>query len=317
MKTLSTAILFCFIILCSFAQKEPVEPYTEEQLGQALFFDPILSLDSTISCASCHKPEFAFADTVAFSKGVGDSLGIRNTPSVMNITYRPFYFYDGKVTTLEEQAIFPIENPIEMHLDFKEALRRLQGSELYNELFKQVFQDAPDSSSLVRALASFQSTLESDGSAPHDQWISGNNPDALSPSQLRGREIYFGKAKCSECHFGVDFTNDEFRNIGLYDGKELNDTGRFAITKDSSDLGKFKTPGLRNVALTAPYMHNGQFKTLEEVIDFYNQPYNVVSQPINMDTLMLNPLHLSQEEKTDLVDFLHTLTDETFNFSMN
>ena len=315
MKLISLTILFSFIILSSLVEEQTVEPITEEELGQQLFFDPILSLDSTISCATCHKPEFAFADTVAFSKGVGDSLGIRNTPSVMNITYRPFYFYDGKVTTLEEQAIFPIENPIEMHLDFKEAVHRIQANKKYDELFRMVFQEAPDSSNIVSALANFQSTLESDGSAPHDQWISGNNPDALSPSQLRGREIYFGKAKCNECHFGVDFTNDEFRNIGLYDGKELTDTGRFAITKDSTDLGKFKTPGLRNVTLTAPYMHNGQFKTLEEVIDYYDQPYNFVSQPINMDTLMLDPLHLSQEEKTDLVNFLSALTDVTFPFS--
>ena len=133
----------------------------------------------------------------------------------------------------------------------------------------------------------------------------------MTASQMRGREVFIGDGKCFDCHFGPDFTGDEFKNIGLYDGKTLLDKGRFDITGDSADLGKFKVPGLRNVTLTAPYMHNGQFKTLEEVIEYYDNPYAFIEAPINIDTLMLEPLNLSAKEKQDLLNFLHSLTDAT------
>jgi len=157
-------------------------------------------------------------------------------------------------------------------------------------------------------------SLESNGSAPSDLWLTDTDPNALTESQVRGRAIFEDKGKCLECHFTPDLTGDEFRNIGLYDGITWTDRGRFEITKDSSDLGKFKTPSVRNVALTAPYMHNGQFKTLEEVVDFYDNPYDFVANPINLDTLMVEPLNLTDLEKTDLVNYLHALTDQTFPY---
>lgn len=309
--------VFVFIVVISTVfsctdslPKEVKEVTTEIDLGRKLFFDPILSQDRSISCGSCHKPEFAFADNRSFSRGVNDSLGKRNTPSVMNMASRSHFFYDGRASSLEEQAIGPIENPIEMNLSIDSAVYRLQHSEVYILLFDKIFKDEPTKENLASALASFQRGLESDGSAPHDLWINDIELTALSTSQQRGRELFLGKAKCFDCHFGPDFTGDEFRNIGLYDEREYKDKGRFDITKDTADLGKFKVPGLRNVALTAPYMHDGSIETLEEVIDFYSDLYMFVPNPINLDTIMRDPLKLSVTEKEDLVNFLHSLTDE-------
>jgi len=315
-KQILLIIFLLFVFLSSFTRQEKSHESieTKEALGQELFFDKVLSLDSTIACASCHKPEFAFADTVAFSKGVGDSTGIRNTPSLMNLAYGDYFFYDGRVATLEEQAIVPIESPIEMHLDFAEAVKRIQAKSVYQKYFAEVYAAPPDSANILNALKAFQETLETDGSSPHDQWVMDVDPDALSESQLRGRDLFIEDGKCFDCHFGPFFTGDEFRNIGLYDGIEWKDSGRFSISKDSTDLGKFKTPGLRNVALTAPYMHDGRFKTLEEVVDFYSNPYDFVAKPINMDPLMVKPMDFTDQEKKDLVNFLHALTDETFVF---
>lgn len=279
------------------------------ELGADLFFDPILSLDSTISCGSCHQPKFAFADSVAFSKGVGDSLGERNTPSVMNMAFRPYFFYDGRAATLEEQAQGPIENPVEMHLDYNLAVRRIIGESRYQKQFKEAYGSAPDSALVLAALATFVRSLESDGSAPQDRWLSGGDIRAINNAQFRGRTVFLDKGKCFDCHLGPDFTNDEFRNVGLYEGNSGDDLGRFKITGDSTDLGKLKVPGLRNVALTAPYMHDGRFKTLEEVIDYYDDPSQFVSNSINRDTSLNKPLRLTAQEKDDLLQFLHSLTD--------
>jgi cytochrome c peroxidase len=198
-----------------------------------------------------------------------------------------------------------------MNLKIEEAVKRLNDSELYSILFLKLYAEEPTKENLVIALAEFQRTLESDGSAPHDKWMNDEDPAALSISQQRGRELFLDKAKCFDCHFGPDFTGDEFRNIGTYDEKQYKDKGRFDETKDSNDLGKFKVPGLRNIALTAPYMHDGSLETLEEVIEYYSDPYMFVETPINMDSIMITPLRLTYHEKEDLVNFLHSLTDET------
>lgn len=282
---------------------------TAVELGEKLFFDPILSLDKTIACASCHKPEFAFADNVPFSLGVGDSLTKRNTPSVMNMVFRPYFFFDGRVANLEDQAMIPIEDPREMHLRFDSALYRVRQSEVYDSLFRIVYEEAPDSLGILSVIAEYVRSLESDGSAPHDRWMNGEET-AMTASQIRGRDLFLNKGKCFDCHFSPDFTGDEFKNIGLYDGVKFTDRGRFEISEDSTDLGKFKVPGLRNVALTAPYMHNGKFETLEEVVDYYDKPSLFVSNPINRDTILNKPMGLTATEKEDLVNFLHSLTDE-------
>lgn len=299
-------VVIGFLSLVGFKQ----ETITKEKLGQMLFFDPILSGDESISCASCHKPDFAFADTVAFSKGVNGKLATRNTPSVMNVAAREALFWDGRTATLHEQALFPIKNPNEMNLPLDVAVKRLNASKKYRSLFYQVFNQYPNENNLGLAIEAYENTLET-SDTPNDRWLN-DEPNGLTEQQIRGRNIFRVKAKCFECHFSPDFTVDDFRNIGLFNGKNYNDSGRYHITKDLNDIGKFKVPGLRNIAITAPYMHDGSLKTLREVIDYYNEPDRFVSNSHNRDSLLQQPLHLTENEKLDLEAFLHSLTDDRF-----
>ena len=283
---------------------------TKAQLGEKLFSEKILSLDSSVSCSSCHKPAFAFADTSAFSVGINGKLTKRNTPSVLNMKNRPYYFWDGRAGSLQQQALMPIANPDEMGLPVEEAVKRLNENAAYRTLFLKIFQQSPTKENLGFALAAFENTLETTDSK-FDDW--SNNLSKLSVQEEAGRQLFIGdKAKCFNCHFMEDFTDDGFKNIGLYDGKELNDLGHYNFKKEDRNLGKFKTPGLRNVAVTAPYMHNGMFKTLEEVIDYYNDPYKIVNNPINIDPALKKPLRLTFKEKQQLIAFLKTLTDRKF-----
>jgi cytochrome c peroxidase len=286
-------------------------PETEAELGKLLFSDPILSKDYTVSCASCHIPAYAFADTAATSKGVGGINGDRNTPSAMNVVLHGFFFWDGRAKTLEEQALAPIENPKEMNLPVDEAIARLRNSYMYKIFFEKIYNDEPNRTNLAKAIAAFERTLETSES-PFDIWKFYDKPDAVSEAAKRGFEIFNKKGKCIECHFGGNLALNEFRNVGLFDGKELNDSGRAVITGNPCDIGRFKVAPLRNVAVTAPYMHNGMFKTLKEVIEFYNDPEKIVPGSINRDTTLLKPLGLSEIEKADLEAFLHTLTDKQF-----
>ncbi len=291
-------------------QSNEVEPLTREELGRMLFEEPLLSADGTIRCASCHLPEFAFGDTAAVSVGVGGQKGTRNTPPITNMGFRSAFFWDGRAATLEEQVLRPIENPIEMALPLTEAIARLRADARYARYFQQVYGRLPDTAALADALAAFIRTLET-ADTPFDRWMQGDE-NAMSAAAVRGRAIFIGKGKCFDCHFGPDFTGDEFRNIGLYNGQDLNDPGRFAVTKDSADLGRFKVPGLRNVAVSAPYMHHGAFRTLREVIDYYDNPDRFVPNSIGRDTLLARPLGLTEAEKDDLEAFLHALTDDRF-----
>ncbi len=303
------AVVLVFVI-SSFFEKENAAIKTKAALGKKLFSEKILSKDSSVSCASCHIPAFAFADTVAFSKGIGGRLTLRNTPSVLNMKNRPYYFWDGRAITLEEQALLPIQNPDEMGLPIDEAVKRLNENKEYILLFKKIFNRPPDAKNLAAAFSAFEQTLETVDSK-FDDW--SNNLKELTPQEERGRQLFVGdKAKCFDCHRMEDFTNDEFKNIGLYDGGALSDAGLYNITKKQSDLGKFKTPGLRNVAVTAPYMHNGKFKTLEQVMTYYNNPNAFVEDPINIDDALKKPLGLSLQEKKDIIAFLKTLTDKRF-----
>lgn len=285
-------------------------PKDAEALGEVLFHEKMLSLDSSISCASCHQPEKAFADTVAFSNGIGGHITKRNVPSVLNMKNRSYFFYDGRSPSLEHQALGPITNPEEMGMTIEETLYRLNSNTWYRQAFMHIYNDTATEQHLGNALAAFEKTLETSNST-FDAWT--NNAGKLTASEERGRQVFVGdKAKCFDCHFMEDFTDDEFKNIGLFDGKLLNDSGRMVITGNKNDLGKFKTPGLRNVAVTAPYMHNGMFNTLEQVIDYYNNPRKTVAHPINIDPALSKPLGLTTMEKKDLVAFLKTLTDKKY-----
>jgi len=308
---LFTGLLVMLLALLAFSIDRPLKKIrTKAQLGEKLFSERLLSKDSSISCASCHKPDFAFADTVAFSTGIFGKLTSRNTPSVLNMKNRPYFFWDGRAASLEEQALVPIANPDEMGLPIPEAVNRLNQSPEYRKLFKKIFGRLPDAKNLAAAFSAFEKTLETDESR-FDAWA--NNEGELTASEERGRQLFISeKAKCFDCHSMVDFTDDKFKNIGLYNGADRNDAGRFDITKNNPDLGRFKTPGLRNVAVTAPYMHDGRFKTLEQVVQFYNNPYMFVDDPKNMDSLLLSPLQLTNQDNADLVAFLKTLTDKKY-----
>jgi cytochrome c peroxidase len=284
---------------------------TKAALGKKLFSEKILSKDSSVSCASCHKPGYAFADTVAFSTGVDGKLTKRNVPSVLNMKNRPYYFWDGRAASLEEQSLMPIQNPDEMGLAIEEVVKRLNQSVEYKKLFVEVFKQKPGEKNLAAAFAAYEQTLETVDSK-FDDW--SNDLKKLTAQEERGRKLFIGdKAKCFNCHSREDFTTDEFKNIGLYNERELNDPGLFSITKKETDKGKFKIPGLRNIAVTAPYMHNGMFKTLEEVVDYYNDPQKFVTGSINIDKDLQKPLGLTENEKKDLVSFLKTLTDKKFS----
>lgn len=287
-------------------------PTDKATLGRKLFFDPILSRNRSISCASCHREDFAFADTSVVSVGVFGRRGKRNTPSAMNVLLQTSFFWDGRAATLEEQALIPIANPDEMDLPIDIAVKRLNSSRTYRACFKQVFGESPTKMNLAKALTEFQQTLETP-ETPFDDWRLNDNEAAVSESAKRGFALFNGKANCLQCHFGANFNNADFRNIGLFDGKTLADSGRAAITKKASDLGKFKIGPLRNIALTAPYMHNGMFRTLAEVITFYNDPDKVVPNATNRDPLLAKPLGLNDQEKKDLEAFLRSLTDKRFS----
>ncbi len=305
-------LLSIVIYACGSGESLPTiaEPTTKEELGKLLFLDPILSQNNQISCASCHIPNYAFADTSALSKGVEGKLGTRNTPSAMNLSSRNHFFYDGRAASLEEQAAGPIENSTEMNLPIAEAIKKLNAGKNYKAYFRKIYNDLPNRNNLLNAIAAFERTLET-SDTPFDRFMK-EDENAMSDAAKRGQKIFNVKGKCFDCHFGPDFTGDQFRNIGLYNGKELNDKGRFDFTKDSTDIGKFKVPGLRNIAVTAPYMHNGIFKTLAEVIDYYDNPTAFVKGSINSDSLLLKPLGLSSSEKSDLLKFLESLTDDRF-----
>jgi len=311
-------ILFMVLVLAVLAAfARPNNSYSNDAtkdeiaLGKQLFFDPILSSDSSLSCASCHKPNFAFADTIPISLGVGQRLGIRNAPSIMNLDPNAPMFYDGRARNLQDQVHFPIQDSNEMRLSTKVLLERLTRHKLYAPWFQTLYQQAPSMDLLSKAIAAYEQTLQS-AQTPFDAYMVGDN-SALNASAKRGRKLFLGnKAKCFDCHFGPDFTGNEFKNIGLYDAQKWTDKGLYNQTHIEQDLGKFKVPGLRNVAVTGPYMHNGQFKTLEEVIAYYANPYAFVKTPVNMDSSLLKPSRLTQQEQKDLLAFLNALTDKAF-----
>lgn len=303
--------IILLVVISAFRSKEAPEQLSREKLGERLFFDKILSSDRSISCGSCHIPEFAFADTVPFSRGVGGKLTARNTPSVMNMAMRESFFWDGRAASLEAQVVGPVENPNEMNLPFHEAVSRIRKTAFYRKAFQTVYHRLPDSAAIVDCIAAFERTLETD-QTPNDRWLN-DQPGGLTEQQIRGRTLFTSeRTKCFDCHFTPDFTSDEFRNIGLFDGSAGSDSGRMKITGKPEDLGRFKIPGLRNVAITAPYMHNGVFATLREVIDYYDNPEAFMKHSMNRDTILPKRIGLTEQEKEDLLAYLYALTDDRF-----
>lgn len=278
-------------------------PLTPEkiELGERLFFDPVLSRDGSVSCASCHFPELAFADPRPLSVGVDGRTGLRNSPALANIAYQQLFFWDGGALTLENQIFGPLTDPNEMDADLDTILFRLQNDPSYATDFENAFGEGPTLQTLTQAIASFERTMRSGGSR-YDSYVSGST-NALTESEQRGLELFQEKANCASCHRGFLFTSMEFRNNGLTVARA--DSGRARITLDSDDFAKFKVPSLRNVAVTGPYMHDGRLESLEDVLEHYNNGgANVRGQDPD-----IRPLDLSSQEIDDIIAFLGTLTD--------
>ena len=242
-------------------------------LGRRLYYDPMLSVDDTVACASCHLPDFGFTDGKAVSEGVNGQKGGRNAPTIFNAAYDTTQFWDGRAPNLEKQAEGPVQNPIEMAHTLEGVEQKLTADPTYQEEFEKAFGPGLITFEKVeKAIASFERTVIS-GNSPFDRYFYGGDETALSEAAKRGLEILRDpqKGNCTACHAIGLFTDNQFHNIGVGvdDQGELTDLGRYEVTKKDSDRGAFKTPSLRNIALTGPYMHDGSLKTLKEVVDFY------------------------------------------------
>ncbi len=281
-------------------------------LGKALFFSTAFSSDNSIACASCHRPEMAFTDGRAVSPGVAGRMGTRNTPSLANVGYLPYYLREGSVPTLEMQVLVPIQEHDEFDMNILDVAERLKSDTAIVRMSMQAYARDIDPFVITRAIACYERTLVS-GRSRYDTYVSGgiasgrSNAVELNSSELRGMSLFFSsRVRCSSCHGGFAFTNHAFTNNGLY--TSYSDAGRFRLTKAEGDRATFKTPSLRNVAVTAPYMHDGSLASLEAVVAHYSG--GGAMHP-NKSSL-LKPLNLSSQEQIDLVSFLQTLTDREF-----
>ena len=314
----------------------PDNPITKDKvaLGRSLFFDPRLSSDNTVSCDTCHSPQAAFSDKRPVSLGVGLRGGDRNAPTIINRAFSREQFWDGRANSLEEQFKVPLINPKEMAMPSHELLVNKVGDiRGYKSWFKRVFARDVNLDGLAKAIAAFERTVVS-GNSKFDAFNNGNQ-HALNESEKRGLAIFFGKARCSQCHNGPNFTDEKYHNIGVGWDATLVDLGRYKVTHNEQDIGAFKTPTLREIAGTAPYMHNGAFATLEETVAFYNKggianpfldvemrrPKPTLEQTLEYyekrkDTGKHSPeiefakLELTEQEQADLVAFLKTLSGQ-------
>lgn len=279
------------------------------ELGKFLYFDNRFSKDSTISCATCHNPFHGFADPARTSLGVGRLLGGRNSPTVINRLFSADQFWDGRAADLELQAHGPLTNPVEMamgsHDEVVERVRNISG---YAPLFTKAFGDPKiDMTRIVQAIAAYERTVVS-GNSAYDRYQAGDK-SAMSPAEVRGMELFNGKANCVKCHASFNFTDENYRNIGVGMDKPKPDLGRYEVTKKEEDKGAFKTPTLRNIVETAPYMHDGSEATLMAVVEFYDKG-GIKNPTLSSDMKVLN---LTSSEKQDLVEFMRALTGDVMN----
>ncbi|MGH9574117.1 MAG: cytochrome-c peroxidase [Candidatus Acidiferrales bacterium] len=271
-------------------------------LGKRLFNDNRLSADVTMSCESCHDPQHAFSDQRMAALGIYGRHGPRRVPRLINRAYGSSFFWDGRASSLEEQVLQPIANPNEMGMTVSEAVQRINADRSYRRDFKRAFKSRPTSQNIAQALATYVRSILS-GNSAYDRYVDGD-PTALSAGQQRGLELFRGKANCIACHSGPNFTDEKFHNTGIgWRGNSFDDDGRFAVTHNEADRGAFKTPTLRDVADSAPYTHQGRLSSLKDLIDFYDAGGN---PNFRLDP-QLHPLHLSDQEKKDLIDFLAAL----------
>jgi cytochrome c peroxidase len=275
------------------------------ELGRYLYFDRRLSADDSVSCASCHQPEHGFTDGAPVSTGIKAQKGGRSAPTVINRAYSLAQFWDGRAPSLEEQAKGPMANPIEMGNTHEAIAEKLKGIAGYRVLFTKAFGSQEITIDMTaKAIACFERTVLS-GNAPYDRYKRGDKK-AMTPEQVRGMSVFIDKAKCDQCHEGANFTLNAYANLGVGADKPEPDVGRYAVTKDPRDWGVFKTPTLREIEHTAPYMHDGSLQTLQEVVDFYDKG-GIKNK--NLDE-KIKPLHLTDQDKQDLLAFLKALSGE-------
>ena len=284
-------------------------PLTKDkvELGKLLFFDTRLSANDTIACASCHMPSLAFTDGQPVSTGIHGQKGGRSAPTAINRVFSSAQFWDGRAATLEEQSVGPFANPIEHGFkDHDELVAKVKSIAGYQPLFELAFGSPAITTDLIgKAIASFQRTLLS-GNSAYDRFTQGNEEQALSANAQNGFRVFLGKGQCLRCHFGFNFTDEQYHNLGVGANKKERDVGRQAVTNKPEDMGAFKTPTIREIANTAPYMHDGSLQTLREVVDFYDQGGlpNAHLDPA------IKPLNLTEQEKKDLVEFMESLNGE-------
>lgn len=276
------------------------------QLGKRLFYDKQLSVNNTISCGSCHKSSLAFSDSVALSNGVNEAAGTSNAPTLVNVGYHTNYTRAGGVPTLEMQVLVPIQEHNEFNTSILDIAQKLSADGTYQSMAQAAYSRSIDPYVITRALACFERSLIS-GNSRFDQYYYQGKSNALSAEELQGMKLFFSeRTNCSGCHSGFNFTSNLFENNGLY--LNYSDSGRMRFTHLESDRGRFKVPTLRNIAFTAPYMHDGSIGSLEAVIEHYNS--GGTTHPNK--SAQVKPLQLSRQEKASLVAFLKSLSDYTF-----
>ncbi len=281
------------------------------ELGKQLYFDGRLSKNGAVSCAFCHIPDAGFADPRQFSFGVGGKKGGRQAPTVFNTAFNPTQFWDGRAGSLEEQAIGPIHNPVEMAETHENVVAKLNKIKGYRNQFRAVFGTDVSLQGIAEAIAAYERTIISTNSA-FDKYVKGDT-SAMSDTAVRGMALFRGKARCILCHNGPNFTDNQFHNLGVPQvGPLKEDLGRYNVTRQERDKGAFKTPTLRSIAETAPYMHDGVFVTLEEVVDFLDSG----GIPNPWLSPEMKPLNLTKQEKADLIAFLKTLSGAPIPFEM-
>ncbi len=273
------------------------------ELGRRLFFDPILSADRSVSCASCHDPRHGWSDPRPLSRGIGGKTTVHHAPSLLNRAFGRRFMWDGRAESLEEQVLLPIENPLEMGLPVDEAVARLAALPDYAEAFRMAYGSSPDRRRLAFALAQFVRRLRI-GKSPVDRFRRGEARHGLSTEEKVGLWIFESRGRCWRCHGGDNFTDETFHNtgVGVRGGRPA--PGRFAWTKAPEDLGRFKTPTLRGLTFTAPYMHDGSLETLEDVVDFYRRG----GGPNPKLDPFVAPIAMTDREARALVAFLKALS---------
>ncbi len=317
-RKLSFLIFIVLLISCSWTKEDfivlpkhfPIPTYSIEinadkfELGKQLFFDPIFSKDSTISCGSCHHQERAFSDSRPLSKGVRGQLGKRNAPALQNLMWSKSFFWDGGVGHIDLIALNPITNQKELDESMLNIVYKMNRAKTYSEQVKKIFQtDTMNSYQLLEALTHYQAALISDQSK-FDQYLSGEIK--LNSDEIQGYQLF--QKKCGHCHEGSLQSNYKFRNNGVFKQGDT-DLGRYEISIIDSDKGKFKTPSLRNIELTAPYMHNSSLASLEEVLNHYESGIN---HSLSLDSSLRNGISFQLGDKEKIIAFLKTLTDREF-----